>query len=164
MILFFWYVSFVLSEFFSFSLFYVFVMLRFFFLLIDKFIYRPVFVVSYARRSIILSLLFFCLSFSLCRQAIQQNLFHFDDYSFSLSLRRFSYACRQHRQSLIGYIRSFLLVFIVPLPIITLDFIFNTCKKQQVKTHLMIIIVYVTLESRDEIKQKKIIHIRIFFF
>jgi len=112
--------------------------------------------------------LFFCLLFSLCRQSIQQNLFHFDDYSLFLSLSlslcsllSFLFTCRQHRKTLIDYVRSFLFVLIVPLPSsiavakAVLYLTHTKTKSQSTSMMRMIIIrhVYLKIETRQSKKK-----------
>jgi hypothetical protein len=179
MILFFWYVSFVLSNFFlllSFSLSYVPVTLtisfssnrqvciqttRFFFLF------------QYAERSIILSLLFFCLSFHSIEKPSSKICFiltitHFLSLSFC-STMSFLFACRQHRESLIGYMLVlFLFVLIVPLPsrsnIAVLYLTHTKATSQKTWMMRMIIILFcVCLKIETTTKEKKIIHMCVSF-
>jgi len=80
MILFFWYVSFVLSNFFSLLLSYVFDVKGFFFLLIDKFTYRVIFsCLIRTTQYNTFSFIPFVSLFHSVDKTIQQNLFHFDD-------------------------------------------------------------------------------------
>lgn len=103
------------------------------------------------------------LLFSLYRQAIQQNLFHFDAYllAFFHHCRSFLlYSHNQHGKSLISYVLRFFLVslFIVPLLLFLVETApyFIRAKATSQNTSMMRIIIIVCMCVREETEKKSL--------